>query len=131
MPAAASATAPATILLLDFMSLLCGRSAVAGRDDGRLDGVLGGVAREAGGDGALEELTLPADAVVAAGTEQQRTVHLHRRVASGQRAGERGGEPAGGGVAVLQGEVRGAVVLLPGADERVVHARVVGVVVGA
>ncbi len=78
-----------------------------------LDGVLGGVRGEAVGDGAFEEVADAAGAVVTAGAQQDGAVHLHRRVPVGQRAGEGGGQAAAVGVAVLEGEVAGAVVLLP------------------
>src|SRR5205823_13940110 len=72
-----------------------------------------------------------AGAVVSAGAQQDRVLQPHRRVAVRQRTAEGRGQTAAVRVAVFQGEVGGAVVLLPCGDEREVHAGVVRVLVGA
>src|SRR5205814_624335 len=107
------------------------RHGIPGGDDVGLYGVFGGVGGEAGGDGSFEELADTTVAVVAAGAQQQGTVGLHRGVAVGQRPRVGPGQATAGGVAVLEGEVAGAVVLLPRRHEREMHPGVVRVLVRA
>ncbi len=111
---------------------LCG-SAVAGGDDVRLYGVLGGVGRIAGDHGALvegagAEVGAAAGlAAVAAAAQDDRALLLHRAVPAGQSAVPQRGQAAGLCVAALDGEPRGAVVLQHRGDELAREGALVGV----
>src|SRR3954451_23439822 len=99
------------------------RSAVAGGGDVGLDRVLGRVGRIARDHGALvegagAEVGAAAGlAAVAAAAQDDGTLLLHRAVAGRQRPVVERVEAARLGVAALNGEPRGAVVLQGGGDE--------------